>query len=621
VAQRRRGGGHAAPRSARRRARSERGSSQLPHARVHHLLWVLAGACALLLGALAWLGWTGIRARAELDSARADTNLVRASLVAGNGASAHAALEQAQAHADAARKLTSDRLWRLAGAIPFLGRTPRAVTETTEALDQAVTDVVPGLVAAAAALDPTRLRHDGAIDLSLIASAAPAIEEAQQRLDLVRERVDAVPLNGVLGPVARGIRGVRTQLSAVAGDVDPVAAAARLLPTMLGASGPRTYLVVFQNNAEARGTGGLVGAYAVVVADHGSLRVTRMGSDTDLRSASVPVLDLGPAYRQIFGDDPTLWANTNLSANFPSAARQQLELWRRQFGQSLDGVVAVDPVLLGYLLDVTGPAVLPDRTTVSGTDVADLTMRQVYARFPDPAQTTQRKEYLQVLAAAALGRVLSGNGSARAEVAALARGASERRLLVFSAHPDEQAVLQATPLGGVVDDRPGPYAALVLDNASGNKLDYYVDRTLVYQLGCQSPTASQASTITVRLHDGAPARGLPEYAAYRLDLGSQSSNAGRGGDGSTRETVMVYASEGAQLAGATLDGASLQVTPGIDGAGTGRPVFVFSVVLAAGQTRTAVLRVTEPPMTGPVRAWVQPLVRPATTTVVRPTCR
>ena len=39
--------------------------------------------------------------------------------------------------------------------------------------------------------------------------------------------------------------------------VENAATGARLLPAMLGENGPRRYFMVFQNPAEARGTGGM----------------------------------------------------------------------------------------------------------------------------------------------------------------------------------------------------------------------------------------------------------------------------------------------------------------------------------------------------------------------------
>ncbi len=138
--------------------------------------------------------------------------------------------------------------------------------------------------------------------------------------------------------------------------------------------------------------------------------------------------------------------------------------------------------------------------------------------------------------------LFSGSGSPRAMLDALGKAAGERRLLVYSARPTEQALLASTPLGGVLSTAPGPYAALVVNNGAGNKLDYYLGRSLSYSLGACS-TAERASVITATLTNGAPSTGLPEYAAFRLDR-TPGYGAGRGGDGSTLEIVQVYARGG-----------------------------------------------------------------------------
>jgi hypothetical protein len=424
--------------------------------------------------------------------------------------------------------------------------------------------------------------------------------------------------------VASGVTSLNRQLSGLADDLSAVATAAQVIPPMLGVDGTRHYLVVFQNDAEARGTGGLVGAYAVVEAGGGRVSVQALGTDSDLRSASAPVVDLGPNYRALFGQDPGLWANTNLSADFPSAARQQLELWRRQHGQRLDGVVAVDPVLLGYLLAVTGPAQLPDGTQLTASGIAPLTMQQVYARYPSPAQTVQRKQFLQTVAAAALTKVLTAAGDPHALIQALGRAAGERRLLVYSAHTDEQALLAGSVVSGVVDDAPGPYAGVAIDNASGSKVDYYTTASLSYVRGCaQGGTGLVAATITVTLTDQAPASGLPEYVGYRLDRGPVTSVPGRGGDGSVLDRVLVYLATGAQVVSSTLDSRPALVTPGVDGAGAGRPVAALPVELSAGQTRVLSLQVVEPvpAVKVPARTWVSPLARTPSTTVTASTCR
>ena len=569
------------------------------------------------------MAWTGLRARDELTTARADITRLRAALVAGDRDGASRVLADAQAHAANARSLTSDPVWRLAGRLPMLGRTPAAISQATAIVDEAAASVLPPLVDAADRLTPDDVMHGDSVDLAAVASALPSVQRARVALDPLTTRLSDIRLTGVPGPVASGVTSLDRQLGGLANDLTAVATAAQVIPSMLGQDGPRSYLVVFQNNAEARGTGGLVGAYAVVRASAGRVSLTALGTDADLRSATSPVLDLGPDYHQLFGADPALWANTNLSAHFPYAAQQQLELWRRQHGQRLDGVVAVDPVVLSYLLAVTGPARMPDGTELTASGIAPLPMQQVYARFPSPSQTGQRKAFLQAVAAAALSKVLGG-GNPQQMLHALGRAAGERRLLVYSAHPSEQALIAGTAVSGVVDDTPGPYAGVAIDNASGSKVDYYSAAGLSYVRGCaQGGASSVAATVTLTLTDGAPATGLPEYAGYRLDRGPIDSVAGRGGDGSVLDRVIVYLATGAQVESATLDGRPVPVTPGRDGAGSGRPVVAVPVELAAGQSRVLSVQVVEPVSTVPLkaRAWVSPLATTPTTTVTASTCR
>ena len=591
-------------------------------------LRVLAGLLLVPAAAGAWLAWTGLEARDEVDLSKADVASLRDALVAGDLGKARAVLSDARAHADRARDLTGDLLWRAVGALPLVGRTPLAISVAGGVLAQTTDQVLPDLVDLAVRIDPRTLRDGNRVDLARLAATGPAVQRSLGLLAPLQARLGDLNLGWVPYPVTAGVDTLRNQLANLHGDLTAVSTASKVIPPMLGGSGARTYLVVFQNNAESRGTGGLVGAYAVVQASQGRISTTSLGSDSDLVSAPAPVVDLGPAYRELFGDDPALWANTNLSAHFPYAAVQQLALWQRQHQLHLDGVVAVDPVMLGYLLAATGPARLPDGTALTSANIAALTMSGAYARYPSPTQTAARKQFLQAIAGAALTKLMSGAGDPQALLGALGRAARERRLLVYSAHPEEEALIAGTAVSGVVDDTPGPYVGLALDNASGSKIDYYLDRKVAYVRSCSSG-ARVATSVTVLLRDNAPDHGLPEYVGYRLDRGPLTSARGRGGDGSVLERVLVYLSVGAQVTSATLDGLPLQFTPGTDGAGAGRPVVAFPIQLESGQTRSIELDLTEPAVTAvppsgarpPIRLWVQPLVRTPITTVTAPSCR
>ncbi len=148
-----------------------------------------------------------------------------------------------------------------------------------------------------------------------------------------------------------------------------------------------------QNPAEARGTGGLVGGYVILEADNGIIRVTGSGANTALEAfaAGTPVADYGAEYDAHWGPFlPTVaFVNSNVSPHFPYAAQTWSKLWQEQTGQRVDGVLALDPVALSYLLRATGPVPLSNGTTATADNVVQLTLRDVYATFAQPTPSAR----------------------------------------------------------------------------------------------------------------------------------------------------------------------------------------------------------------------------------------
>ena len=71
-------------------------------------------------------------------------------------------------------------------------------------------------------------------------------------------------------------------------------------PTLAGDDSSKQYLVAFQNSAEARGTGGILGAYAIVESNKGSLKVIETGSNEPLYGSSlekIPIDVMSKMYR------------------------------------------------------------------------------------------------------------------------------------------------------------------------------------------------------------------------------------------------------------------------------------------------------------------------------------
>jgi protein-tyrosine-phosphatase len=585
------------------------------HRRVRRAV-VAAGL--LVLAAATWLSVRGWQARTELVAARDDLGRVRAAVLAGDPARARLALAAARDRAARARRLTGDPVWTIAAKVPYLGDPADAVRTLAGAADDLAARALPGLVEASARLQPAKLRRPGGdeIAVSAFTAARPTIDAASRAVEAAQARVAGASAGWLPGPLGAALAGARSGLAQAASTLDGADRAARLAPALLGAGGPRRYLLVFQNNAEARGTGGLPGMYAVLAVDGGRITVDKLGSDTDLDSAAAMPVDLGATYAAQWGDDPALWPNSNEDPSFPAAARIWLALWQRQTGERLDGAIATDPVAVSYLLAATGPVKLPGGEQVTAANVVSLTMSEVYQRFGTGGS---QDAYLRRVAGAAVATFISGTGDPTALLAGLSRAARERRLLVYSAHPAEEADLDAAGLAGTLPTGAGPggsgpYAFVVLNNLAGNKMDYYLKRSVSYLQG-RCTGSVRESQLTIRVGNSAPsAAALPDYVTQRQDLGTDPPDSSRG---VAVEQVWVYGPLGAGVVRSTVDGRALPVSALVVG---GRPAWGFKIAVPPGGARTVYLQLTEPVSPAAPVVPVQPLVNPMVVRTIAGRC-
>ncbi|GII78713.1 hypothetical protein Sru01_36950 [Sphaerisporangium rufum] len=561
-----------------------------------------AGLAALGAGRAAHLA---VDTRDHLEAARSDLMRMRVAMAAGDTERMGAALASARAHATEARRLTGGPTWWLLARAPVAG--DAATTVRGLAVGSAeLTGVLADVRRAGAVFLTTRRHSLGDVRqlLAQLAAAAPVLDAGTARLARTGADLSELPARTGVDSVDRALASVRREVAGLRDRLGDAATAAALLPPMLGHAGPRGYFLAFQTNAEARGTGGLVGAYGILAADRGRVTVRGLAADDRLAGSPVPVVDHGPAFQARYGADATrLMSISNLSPHLPYAARTWTGLWERTTGRRLDGAVAIDPVGLSYLLEVTGPVTLPGGEKVTAGGVVDLTERVAYERYPDQRA---RKRFLLTIAEAVAGRLPRTFARPFRMVPVLARLAGERRLQVWSRHDAEERRLSPTPLGGVLPETPGPYAQLVVNNSAGGKLDFYLGRTLHYRLR-RCAGAERRTTVRARLVNDVPAGPLPGYVAGRLDAPGRAHV-----PGANKLWVSLYAAVGARLRAARLDGVPVNLI-----AETERSHPVFSAVLEMAPRRARILELdlVEPYSAAAPAVPVQPLARPQLTRI------
>lgn len=560
------------------------------------------------------LGYTAVQTHRHLRDAQVAVGLLREGLLRQDTPRAEldARLGELQRQARSARDLTAGPAWALPARLPWVGRPFATVGGAAAAVDDLAREVLPPVRQARDSLVGVDLqRRGGGIDLTPVTAAQAPLRRAHGASERVLHRVAALPETSI-SPVDAARSDLLSQVQDLTRQLGSMQQVVSLLPPMLGADGPRRYLVAFQNNAEARGAGGLPGVYAVVRADRGKVSFEHYGVSGDFAGVSVPLTGLSEGYAAHYATAAPggFFGNATVSPHFPDGATLLLRYWKAKTGEQLDGAVGIDPTALSLMLAVTGPTTMPDGTTVGPSNVVALTERDAYQRFTDPAV---RKQYLIVVAKAVADDLLQHGPQKGSQLAgAVGKAVAQRRLLAFSTHPAEQKVLAARPVGGVLSDTDGLFSGVVINNAGGNKLDYYLEREVTYAAADCGSTDPRA-TVTIRLTNTAPRTGLTSYVAGRADHPVVPVTRG-----TNLLLVGYYASKGAAFSDATLDGkrAFLDVD-----SERGRPVFTSALEIAPGQTRTLVLHIEEPPKArGPVTTLVQPLVLPQKTTITAPAC-
>jgi hypothetical protein len=288
-------------------------------------------------------------------------------------------------------------------------------------------------------------------------------------------------------------------------------------------------------------------------------------------------------------------------------------MWAQQTGTSVDGVIAMDPVALSYMLGAVGPITMPDGEVITKDNVVELTESTAYARFP--TDQSARQKYLQDIANAVVKKMTGRVESPRALLDALGRAVTERRIAMWSSSPAEQTLLEETPLAHVIPDDPAPYAEVVINNLGGNKLDYYLRREIEYAAdGCDGDT--RKSTVTIRLENtAAPDKSLPDYVASSagvlpqipIDIPS----------GTMLTSVRLVATQGAKLSSVLANG---QRAPAFTGTERGHPSFEVQVAIPPGQSGELSFQLSEPTAPGAPRVPIQPLLDSVTPEISVPEC-
>lgn len=279
----------------------------------------------------------------------------------------------------------------------------------------------------------------------------------------------------------------------------------RSLLRLTGADQWQRYLVVFQNNAELRATGGFIGSYALMDVEDGQVvnlevpgggSYDLQGSLLELVAAPEPLRLVNPRWE---------FQDANWWPDFPSSAGKLAWFLERSRGGSVDGVIALTNTVVERMLTHTGPLTLPAYgRTIDASNFR--TETQAIVELEYDRQINRPKQFIADLAPALLERLqqLAPDQQQRA-LAELYQLLREKQLLVWSRDAQAQQVLDELGWTGTVEPVGlSDYLMVVNTNIRGGKTDQDVATSLRHSVTVEAEGQLIVTLTITRTHQGAP---------------------------------------------------------------------------------------------------------------------
>jgi hypothetical protein len=317
-----------------------------------------------------------------------------------------------------------------------------------------------------------------------------------------------------------------------------------------------------------------------------------------------PVLPITDAERLVATDivgrriqNPVILPDT------PRAGQLAAEMWRQARGQVVDGVIAVDPVALSYVLGATGDVAHPGGEILSADTLVHTLLYAAYERQSDPVEGdglvdgAESDAFFAGAASAAFAALASGAGDTSALLDALQRSVAERRLSVWSAHPEEQSLISGTAVdGALLSGGHDGAVGVFLDNTSGWKTDTFLRSAVTVETArCEGDTVTLELGLELTNTLPADAQDLPYYVVGDGSTGVPV--------GSMRMRVSAYSPVGGDVVEVRRGDAFI----GASGATMeGRAVRVMTETLAAGDTTRYRFTITAPVRGDEIPVWTTP---------------
>ena len=574
---------------------SDKGVSSRRRKKKRHVGRVIAVIVAALVVTLGVSG--ALLARSALavkNDAQAAVSLaqgVKDRIAAGNFSSLSSDLQHLDELCKNMQSEVDGPLWQAATFIPVYGSDIGAVRTLVGVMSDVSSNVLVPMANGLSEAPDGGLFSDGTVNVPVVTAAVSALASGSDSLRAANDQVQSIGETHI-SQLTDIVDALKDGLPTIADLADTCENIAPVFPQMLGADGQtRSYLIVAENNAEIRSLGGFSGAAGILTVTDGAISLEGFESTQTLAAAGGPTsqIQISAEEMQLFQPDGETLNYTAGDSffipDFPRGAQLTQTIWAiNHNGQMVDGVIAVDPVFLQYLLGVVGGVTASDGTQVDGTNAAKVLLSDVYWHYPTEGKV--QDAVFASVASATFDRLVSDmNGvDLSALMDAVGRGASEGRLLIWMQNEDEQAAVRSVGVDGSLPTNPAdPQTGVYVNNYSYSKLDWYLDLNVQRGDAVKNADGTASYDMTATLTNTMTADQAASLPAY------VRAHAGNVGAAQEKLRLYLYAPAGGSISNVSYSGGGM-----VEGTHNGLQVMYTDVLMNPGESYNVTYTVTVP---------------------------
>jgi hypothetical protein len=305
-------------------------------------------------------------------------------------------------------------------------------------------------------------------DLEFIQRASDKIISAVNNLDAVNEDILPSAFRGKFISVKEKVRKISEIL----------AEARSQLPALLDLLGdryPHRFLVLLQNDAEARPTGGFIGSVLIVDINDGY--ITKMefhdvyDYDGQLNEPITPPPDIAKVSKN--------WRlrDSNYSPDFPTSAEKSAWFLQQEGGPGVDSVIAINQSLISDLFDLTGPIQIPGLTSpLNRRDYQFILSYIIESKLSgEQSPKTILGEFIPIF----VNKLFTSN-TLEKTIPRILTAVRDKQIMAYSNHPDLEKLFLDYGLGGATIKTAADedYLNVINSSIGGNKSDIYITQSL-----------------------------------------------------------------------------------------------------------------------------------------------